>query len=126
VRLPGVILLAGALVAALGFPAVAPVYHTTLMLPFMAYAIALLGLNLLFGYTGLVSFGHALFLGLGAYTGAALTSHTQIRSLEAILLVAAVVAGVVAAPVGRCAFATRRSTSACSRSPSACSSTRSS
>ena len=99
-RLPGAVLLAGALVAALGFPAVAPVYHTTLMLPFMAYAIALLGLNLLFGYTGLVSFGHALFLGLGAYTGAVLTSHTQIRSLEAILLVAAVVAGVVAAPVG--------------------------
>ena len=99
-RLPGAVLLAGALVAALGFPAVAPVYHTTLMLPFMAYAIALLGLNLLFGYTGLVSFGHALFLGLGAYTGAALTSHTQIRSLEAILLVAVLVAGVVAAPVG--------------------------
>ena len=40
----------------------------------MAYGIALLGLNLLFGYTGLVSFGHALFLGLGAYTGAFLTT----------------------------------------------------
>jgi branched-chain amino acid transport system permease protein len=100
VRLPGAILLAGAFGAALAFPAIAPIYHTTLMLPFMAYAIALLGLNLLFGYTGLVSFGHALFLGLGAYTGAALTSHTHIRSLEAILLAAALVAGVVAAPVG--------------------------
>ena len=34
-----------------------------LMLPFMAYGVVLLGLNLLFGYTGLVSFGHALFIG---------------------------------------------------------------
>ena len=47
------------------------------MLPFMAYGVALLGLNLLFGYTGLVSFGHALFLGIGAYTGAFLTTHTR-------------------------------------------------
>ena len=31
-----------------------------LMLPFFAYGIALLGFNLLFGYTGLLSFGHAL------------------------------------------------------------------
>ena len=55
------------------------------MLPFMAYGVALLGLNLLFGYTGLVSFGHALFLGIGAYTGAFLTTHTPVRSLEVIL-----------------------------------------
>ena len=60
----------------------------------MAYAIALLGLNLLFGYTGLVSFGHALFLGIGAYTGAFLTTHTRVRSLEVILLAAVLVAAV--------------------------------
>ena len=60
------------------------------MLPFMAYAVVLLGLNLLFGYTGLVSFGHALFIGIGAYTGAVLTSKLGVRSLEAILLAAAV------------------------------------
>ena len=30
--------------------------------------LGVLGLNLLFGYTGLVSFGHALFIGVGAYT----------------------------------------------------------
>ena len=33
----------------------------------MVYAIAAIGLNLLIGYTGLVSFGHALYLALGAY-----------------------------------------------------------
>jgi branched-chain amino acid transport system permease protein len=70
------------------------------MLPFMAYAIILLGLNLLFGYTGLVSFGHALFMGISAYTGAVLTTHLGVRSLEAILLAAAVLGALVAAPVG--------------------------
>ncbi|HZS34781.1 MAG TPA: branched-chain amino acid ABC transporter permease [Methylomirabilota bacterium] len=92
--------LAGSLGAALALPHVLPAYHTTLMLPVMAYGIVLLGLNLLFGYAGLVSFGHALFLALGAYTGAFLTTHTGVRSLEAILLVAAAGAAAVAAPIG--------------------------
>jgi branched-chain amino acid transport system permease protein len=94
----GVLLLA--LAAALAFPRVAPAYHVTLMLPFMAYGVVLLGLNLLFGYTGLVSFGHALFLAIGAYTGAFVTTHTSVRSLELILLAAILAAVVVAAPVG--------------------------
>jgi branched-chain amino acid transport system permease protein len=100
VRRSGAVALSAALVAALALPVVAPAYHVTLMLPFMAYGIALLGLNLLFGYTGLVSFGHALFLGIGAYTGAFLTTHTRIRSIEVILLAATLAATAVAAPVG--------------------------
>jgi branched-chain amino acid transport system permease protein len=86
--------------AMLALPLVASEYHVTLMLPFMAYGVVLLGLNLLFGYTGLVSFGHALFIGIGAYTGAVLTTHTRVRSLELMLVAAGVVAAAVAAPVG--------------------------
>jgi len=48
-------------------PAVVPPYYAGLMIPFFGYAIALLGFNLLFGYTGQLSFGHAMFLGFGAY-----------------------------------------------------------
>ena len=92
--------LAATLLVAVALPHVAPAYHVTLMLPFMAYGIALLGLNLLFGYAGLVSFGHALFLAIGAYTGAFLTTHSSVRSLEAILVVAILAAAAVAAPIG--------------------------
>jgi len=92
--------LAAALDAAVALAWVATTYHTLLMLPFMAYAVVLLGLNLLFGYTGLVSFGHALFVAIGAYTGAVLTTRLGIRSLEAILLAAAVLGALAAAPVG--------------------------
>jgi branched-chain amino acid transport system permease protein len=94
------LVLAGAVVAALSVPMVAPTYHVLLMLPFMAYGVVLLGLNLLFGYTGLVSFGHALFIGVGAYTGAFLTGWLGVRSLEAILVAAAALGALVAAPVG--------------------------
>jgi branched-chain amino acid transport system permease protein len=86
--------------AVLLVPLVAPAYHVLLMLPFMAYAVVLLGLNLLFGSAGLVSFGHALFIGVGAYTGAVLTTHTPVRSLEVILLAAALLGVVAAALVG--------------------------
>jgi branched-chain amino acid transport system permease protein len=92
--------LAGAALLALGLPWVAPTYHVLLMLPVMAYAVALLGLNLLFAHAGLVSFGHALFIGIGAYTGAVLTTRTPIRSLEMILLAAALLGIAAAALVG--------------------------
>ncbi len=97
-RTPAVLSLVG--IAALLIPLVAPAYYVTLMLPFMAYGVVLLGLNLLFGYTGLVSFGHALFIGIGAYTGAVLTTHLGVRHMELILPAAALAAAVVAAPVG--------------------------
>jgi branched-chain amino acid transport system permease protein len=95
----GPLALALAVAAVAAAPFVAPTYHVLLMLPFMAYGVILLGLNLLFGYTGLVSFGHALFIGIGAYTGAFLTSRFGVRSLEVIVLTAAVLGAVVAAPV---------------------------
>lgn len=95
-RVLPVALLAALLVA----PRLAPTYYVTLLLPFFGYGIGLLGLNLLFGYTGLLSFGHALFLALGAYTAAYLTSQAGILHLEVIVLVAVAVALAVAVPVG--------------------------
>ncbi|MCG5238089.1 branched-chain amino acid ABC transporter permease [Xanthobacter oligotrophicus] len=88
------------LAAMAALPFVASTYTLTLMVPFFALAIALLGFNLLFGYTGLLSFGHAMFLGIGAYTAAVMTSKLGIRSFELILLVSVLVSIAVALPVG--------------------------
>src|SRR3989442_1405595 len=90
----------GTLGGALVIPATAAMSEMGIELIVEAYAVALLGLNLLFGYTGLVSFGHALFLGIGAYTGAFLTSVFGVRSMEVILVAAAALGALVAAPVG--------------------------
>ena len=67
----------------LAFLALVPVYARITGEPFyltqygriMVYAIAASGLNLLIGYTGLVSFGHALFVGVGAYAVGILGFH---------------------------------------------------
>jgi branched-chain amino acid transport system permease protein len=81
-------------------PLVASPYALLLMLPFIAYGIALLGFNLLFGTTGLLSFGHALFLGVGAYTAAVLTSKFGVLSFELMLVTAALASGIIALAVG--------------------------
>jgi branched-chain amino acid transport system permease protein len=81
-------------------PLIASPYALVLMLPFVGYGIALLGFNLLFGGTGLLSFGHALFLGVGAYTAAALTSKFGILSFELLLIAAALISGLISLVIG--------------------------
>jgi len=93
------LLLAAAALAVALVPVVAGPYYATLMLPFFGYGLALLGLNLLFGYAGLLSFGHALFVALGAYVAAALTGR-GVLAFEAILAAAAAAAALVALPTG--------------------------
>jgi branched-chain amino acid transport system permease protein len=93
------VLLALVGVAAL-LPLFASPYLLLLMLPFVAYSIALLGFNLLFGTTGLLSFGHALFLGVGAYAAAVMTSKFGILSFEIILAAAALISALMALLVG--------------------------
>lgn len=89
------------LIGAMAFlPLIASPYVLVLMLPFVGYGIALLGFNLLFGSTGLLSFGHALFLGVGAYTAAALTSKFGILSFELLLVAAALISGLVSLVIG--------------------------
>lgn len=54
------------------FPFVAP--YEALASQVLTYGLFALGFNVLYGYTGLLSFGHAAYWGLGAYgTGIALT-----------------------------------------------------
>ena len=71
-----------------------------LMLTFCAYAITVVGFNLLFGYTGLLSFGHALFMAVGAYTAAFLTSKFSVLYMEVILVASVIVASILAALIG--------------------------
>jgi len=60
-----------------------------------------LGLNMLMGYAGQISLGHAAFFGLGAYTSAVLSAHWQCSPwlvLPLVLLMVAFVAFVVGVP----------------------------
>ena len=53
----------------------AQAYLLDLFMRVMIFAVAALGLDLLVGFGALVSFGHAAFIGIGAYAVAILASH---------------------------------------------------
>jgi branched-chain amino acid transport system permease protein len=99
-RAPAAIIIVAATIAFVLLPLVAPSYYASLMIPFFGYAIALLGFNLLFGYTGLLSFGHAMFLGFGAYGAAVLAGVLGIKSFEAVLFAVILLAALAAVPIG--------------------------
>lgn len=50
-------------------------FYVTLAARILIFALAASGLNLVLGYGGLVSFGHALYVGLGAYVVGMLSFH---------------------------------------------------
>ncbi len=87
---------------------------SSLVIPFFGYAIALLGFNLLFGYTGLLSFGHAMFLGFGAYGAAVMSGVLGVKIVRARAAGGRRrFSGDRACRSGSCACATSASSSAC-------------
>ncbi len=54
-------------VVAVLYPYLVRPYHLSLAIEVLIFAIFAMSLDILLGYTGLVSFGHAAFFGLGAY-----------------------------------------------------------
>jgi branched-chain amino acid transport system permease protein len=64
------------------------------------FALAVIGLNLLMGFAGQVSLGHAGFFGIGAYAVAVLPTHLGVPSWAALIFGAAA-AGLMAFLVGR-------------------------
>ena len=50
-------------------------FYVTLAIRILVFALAASGLNLVLGYGGMISFGHALYIGLGAYVVGILSSY---------------------------------------------------
>ncbi len=81
-------------------PSFVGTYQTMLLAYGLIMAIAALGFNLLFGYTGLLSFGHSAYFGVGAYTVAFLVQYFAVRSMELYLLVGLISSAAVSALFG--------------------------
>jgi branched-chain amino acid transport system permease protein len=76
-------------------------YYLTILIFIGIYAIATMGLNLLMGYAGQISLGHAAFFALGAYVPAILTTRYEVPCIAAAalaVLLAAAVAYLVGLP----------------------------
>jgi branched-chain amino acid transport system permease protein len=68
----------------------------SLLIPFLILTLAAIGLNLLVGYCGQISIGHAAFMAVGAYAAYNLV----LRVPQLNFLVVLVLAGLIAAAVG--------------------------
>ena len=75
-----------------------------MMATVILYVIATLGLNVQFGFTGVLNFAGASFFGVGCYTAAVLTMHTAVPHILVLLiggLMAALVGSLLLLPVLR-------------------------
>jgi branched-chain amino acid transport system permease protein len=87
-------------VALLVLPALMSVYQTQLLTYGLIFAIAALGFNLLLGYTGLLSFGHSAYFGVGAYAAAFMVRYLGISSMELYIIGGVLVTAAVSALFG--------------------------
>jgi ABC-type branched-subunit amino acid transport system permease subunit len=70
----------------------------------LLYIVATLGLNIQFGYAGVLNFAGASFFGIGAYTSAVLNTHTSLPHLVVLAiggLLAALIGSLLLLPVLR-------------------------
>ncbi len=97
-------LLAAALLLALIYPHFSKLYYLSLAIEVLIFAIFAMSLDLLLGYTGLPSFGHAAYFGLGAYVLAYIASRSELAlnltgnllvTLPAVIIATALVAFIV-------------------------------
>lgn len=87
-------------IALLVFPSVTSLWQTQLLTYGLTFAIAALGFNLLLGYTGLLSFGHSAYFGVGAYAVAFMVRYLGVTSMELYIIGGVVVTAIVSALFG--------------------------
>jgi branched-chain amino acid transport system permease protein len=100
------IVLLGLALFPIGAPTLYSDFYVDLATKMMIFGIALLGYDIIAGYTGLVSLGHALFFGIGGYC-AAYVMKTYSTNLFPILGLAVVCALIVGLVVGYLSIQTK-------------------
>jgi branched-chain amino acid transport system permease protein len=89
-------------------PRVLAAYPLFILSHMLVFAIACLAVNLLYGTAGSLSFGHATYFGVSAYTGAFLYRFTHVNSFEAYIASGILSATLFALVIGfLCARSTR-------------------
>ncbi len=97
-RIASLIVLIVLLALPLGADVVYSGFYVTLLTRCFIFAVVVVGFDLLAGYTGMVSYGHALFFGTGAYLTGMMLKHWSPwfwPPIAATILVSAVVAYIV-------------------------------
>jgi branched-chain amino acid transport system permease protein len=103
-HLPRIAVVALCACAVLAAPMLISPYSLRVLILALISAIAVVGLCLAFGYTGLIQLGQAAFVGIGAYTSALLTTRLGFDfwlALPAAIIVSAVIGMLIGAPMLR-------------------------
>jgi len=96
-----------ALAAIVAFPLSGSAFYTELLAKAMILAIFALSLDLLVGFTGLVSFGHAAYFGIGAYATVLLSPKYDPANLWLVLPASVAAAACAALVIGLFVLRTR-------------------
>ena len=96
---PSRLLGAAALVALAIGPWLLARHQLSLLTDLLIFGLFAMSLDLILGYTGMLSFGHAAYFGLGAYASALVLLEFA-QPVPVALLAGMLLAGVVALPVG--------------------------
>jgi len=78
------------------FPHLVNFYYLNLFIAFAIFSLYAVTVNLLLGYMGVLSFGHAMFFGTGAYTTALALTHIQGFPLLPAIMVGGLGGGLLA------------------------------
>ncbi len=90
----------GVCIILLVLPPFLPAYFLSMVTKVLIFAIFAISLDIIMGYTGLLTLGHAAFLGTAGYTSGILMVRYGHDSFWFLIPVSIVVAGIVAAIIG--------------------------
>lgn len=75
-------------------------YHMSILTKVLIFAIFAMSLDLILGYTGLLSLGHAAYLGVAGYSAGILMVHYGLDSFWLVMPLGVLAAGIFAAIIG--------------------------
>src|SRR5512147_2230499 len=90
-----ILLIAALFALGAAMPFVLKQYHLNMLTEIIVFALYAVSYNLLLGYAGLLSFGHAMFFGMGAFTVAVSLIHIPGLSMWNAVLLALAMTTVV-------------------------------
>ncbi len=93
-----ILILMGSLLALV--PHVVPQYILTLLISILILSIYAGGVNLLYGYNGRISIGHATFWGAGAYSVAILTTRGLMQNFYLVMLISLIIVTAISMIIG--------------------------
>jgi branched-chain amino acid transport system permease protein len=99
-RYAGMIAASLTLAALAALPLFGSPFLVTQFTRILIYAVFAMSLDLLVGYCGLVSLGHAAFFGVAAYVTALLTAKAEVENIAVALPISVAVAAVTAVVIG--------------------------